>query len=195
MTTSKDDLGEAIRRAQQGDQRAFDLIYDRFADALFRYMYARCGDPTLAEDLLGDLWVRVVERLPSFRLPASGVAPAFTAWLYRIAHNLTIDSFRRKGAGNLPLDPGVSAREPTPDEQAIQSDERRQLHAAIARLTPDQREVVMMRFIEERSSAEVAALTGRSEGAVKVMQHRALGALAKLLGGSRGRRPAGEAEE
>lgn len=195
MTTSKDDLGEVIERAQRGDHGAFDLIYDRFADALFRYMYARCGDPALAEDLLGDLWVRVVERLPSFRQPPSGVEPAFAGWLYRIAHNLVIDSFRRKGAANLPLDPAVSARGPTPDEQAIEGDERRRLHAAIARLTPDQREVVVMRFIEERSNAEVAALTGRSEGAVKVMQHRALAALAKLLGGSRGRRPPREADE
>jgi RNA polymerase sigma-70 factor (ECF subfamily) len=194
VTTSKDDLGEAIERAQHGDERAFDIIYDRFADALFRYVYARCGDPTLAEDLLGDLWVRVVERLSTFRQPPSGVEPAFAAWLYRIAHNLVIDSFRRKESGHIPLDPGISDREPTPDEQAISGDERHQLHAAIAQLTPDQREVVLMRFIEERSNAEVAALTGRSEGAVKVMQHRALAALAKLLGGSRGRRPAGEAE-
>src|SRR5687768_11261775 len=134
MTTSKDDLSEAIERVQQGDQRAFDLIYDRFADALFRYMYARCGDPTLAEDLLGDLWVRVIERLSSFHRPPSGVEPAFAAWLYRIAHNLVIDSFRRKRARNLPLDPGLTAWEPPPDEQAILRDERRQLHAAIARL-------------------------------------------------------------
>ncbi|MEI7645348.1 MAG: sigma-70 family RNA polymerase sigma factor [Chloroflexales bacterium] len=194
MATWKDDISEVIRQAQQGDQRAFDMIYDRFADPIFRYVYARCGDVSATEDLLGDLWVRVVERLASFRPPPSGVEQAFAAWLYRIAHNLVIDSFRRKSAGNIPLDPNISDREPTPDEHAISSDERRTLHAAIAKLTPDQREVVLLRFIEERSNAEVAVLTGRSEGAVKVMQHRALGALAKLLGGSRGRRPTDRAE-
>lgn len=189
MATSKDDLSAAIKRAQAGDQRAFDVIYDRFADPLFRYVYARCGDATLAEDLIGDLWVRVVERIAGFRLPAEGVEAAFAAWLYRIAYNLVIDHFRRKDSGHVTLNPDVSDREPTPDEHAISGDERRELHAAIEQLTPDQREVVLLRFIEERSNAEVAALTGRSEGAVKVMQHRALGALAKLLGGSRGRRP------
>jgi RNA polymerase sigma-70 factor (ECF subfamily) len=195
VATSEDDLSEVIKWAQQGDQRAFDMIYDRFADPLFRYVYARCGDASLAEDLVGDLWVRVVERLASFRLPPSGVDQAFAAWLYRIAHNLVIDNFRRKSSGNVPLDPSVSDREPTPDERAISNDESRTLHEAIAQLTPDQREVVLMRFIEERSNAEVASLTGRTEGAVKVMQHRALGALAKLLGGSRGHRPAEHKEE
>lgn len=189
MPTSKDDLSEAIRRAQQGDKRAFDVIYDRFADPLFRYVYARCGDATMAEDLLGDLWVRVVERLEGFKLPPSGAEAAFAAWLYRIAYNLVIDNFRRKESSNVALSPDVSDRDPTPDEHAISGDERRELHEAIEQLTPDQREVVLLRFIEERSNAEVAALTGRSEGAVKVMQHRALGALARLLGGSRGQRP------
>ncbi|NNJ10001.1 sigma-70 family RNA polymerase sigma factor [Chloroflexales bacterium ZM16-3] len=188
-TTSKDDLSEVIKRAQQGDQRAFDVIYDRFADPLFRYIYARCGNASTAEDLVGDLWVRVIERLEGFCLPPSGGEQAFAAWLYRIAHNLVIDSFRRKDSGNVPLDPDVSDRDPSPDEHAISRDEQRELQAAIEQLTPDQREVVLMRFIEERSNAEVAALTGRSEGAVKVMQHRALGALARLLGGSRGKRP------
>ncbi|MBX0327088.1 RNA polymerase sigma factor [Oscillochloris sp. ZM17-4] len=189
MSTSKDDLSEVIKRAQQGDQRAFDVIYDRFADPLFRYIYARCGDATAAEDMLGDLWVRVVERIEGFRLPPSGGEQAFAAWLYRIAYNLVIDTFRRKESGNVPLNPYISDRDPSPDDHAIIGDERRELREAIEKLTPDQREVVLMRFIEERSNAEVAALTGRSEGAVKVMQHRALGALAKLLGGSRGRRP------
>jgi RNA polymerase sigma-70 factor (ECF subfamily) len=192
VATSKDDLNEAIRQAQQGDQRAFDVIYERFADPLFRYVYARCGDASMAEDLVGDLWVRVIERLEGFRPPPSGVEQAFAAWLYRIAHNLVIDSFRRKSSGNVPLDPSVSDRDPTPDQRAIINDESRALRAAITQLTPDQREVVLLRFIEERSNAEVASLTGRSEGAVKVMQHRALGALAKLLGGSRGRKPNGE---
>ncbi len=195
MSTSKDDLSETIKRAQQGDQRAFDVIYDRFADPLFRYVYARCGDSSMAEDLIGDLWVRVVERLEGFRLPPAGADAAFAAWLYRIAHNLVIDAFRRKDARHVPLHPDVSAREPTPDEHAISGDESRTLREAIEQLTPDQREVVLLRFIEERSNAEVAALTGRSEGAVKVMQHRALGALARLLGGSRGQRPAPEREE
>jgi RNA polymerase sigma-70 factor (ECF subfamily) len=175
-------LGEVIIRAQGGDQRAFDVIYTRFADPLHRYLYARCGDATLAEELHGDLWLRVVERLGSFRPPPSGVDAAFAAWLYRIGYNLVIDSVRKRGGPGVNIDDvELASHEPAPVERLIAADESTALRAAIEQLTPDQREVVMMRFFEERSNAEVAALTGRSEGAVKVMQHRALGALARLM--------------
>jgi RNA polymerase sigma-70 factor, ECF subfamily len=176
------DLTEVLTRAQGGDQRAFDVIYNRFADPLFRYLYARCGDASQAEELYGDLWLRVVERIGGFRPPPSGVEAAFAAWLYRIAYNLVIDSVRRKGGQGVPLDIEIASNEPPHEERLIAEDETAALRAAVERLTPDQREVVMMRFFEERSNAEVAALTGRSEGAVKVMQHRALGALARFLG-------------
>lgn len=175
-------LTEVLTRAQGGDQRAFDVIYTRFADPLFRYLYARCGDASQAEELHGDLWLRVVERLGSFTPPPNGVDAAFAAWLYRIAYNLVIDSVRRRGGQGVPLDVEIASADPAPGERLIAADEAAALRAAVERLTPDQREVVMMRFFEERSHAEVAALTGRSEGAVKVMQHRALGALARLLG-------------
>jgi RNA polymerase sigma-70 factor (ECF subfamily) len=178
------DSADTISRAQRGDQEAFDAIYARFADPLYRYLYARVGDGAIAEELFGELWLRVVERLGAFRPPASGAEHAFAAWLYRIAHNLAVDSLRRRGG--LPLDAEIVSREPGPDEQVIGGEERTTLRDALAQLTPDQREVVVMRFYEERSSAEVAALTGRSEGAVKVMQHRALHALARLLGVERG---------
>jgi len=175
-------LSEVLTRAQEGDQRAFDVIYQRFGDPLFRYLYARCGDASQAEELHGDLWLRVVERLGSFRPPPNGVDAAFAAWLYRIAYNLVIDSVRRRHGSGVPLDLDIASREPAPEEQIIAASETEALRAAIDRLTPDQREVVVMRFFEERSNAEVAALTGRTEGAVKVMQHRALGSLARFLG-------------
>src|SRR5262245_52240504 len=79
------DLASTVAQAQLGDQTAFDAIYDRFADALFRYLYARCGDTMLAEELAGDVWVRVVERLPAFRFPPGEPEAAFAGWLYRIA--------------------------------------------------------------------------------------------------------------
>lgn len=183
MTSREGNLGEVLLKAQGGDQRAFDVIYTRFADPLFRYLYARCGDASQAEELHGDLWLRVVERLGSFTPPPNGVDAAFAAWLYRIAYNLVIDSVRKRGGSqSMPLEVDLASHDPHPDERLIAADDTSALRAAIERLTPDQREVVVMRFFEERSNAEVAALTGRSEGAVKVMQHRALGALARFLG-------------
>ncbi|NJM07636.1 sigma-70 family RNA polymerase sigma factor [Candidatus Gracilibacteria bacterium] len=181
MSVSQNDLALLVKRAQAGDRSAFDAIYDRFTDALYRFLYSRCGDAALAEELLGDLWVRVVEHLPQLRLPEGNAEAAFAAWLYRIARNLTVDAFRRR-RGDVPLLETISSRERAPDDIVIADDEQRELRAAFAQLTSEQREVLLLRFFEDRSNAEVAALTGRSEGAVKVMQHRALGSLARLLG-------------
>ncbi len=179
------DLASIVVRAQAGEQAAFDAIYDRFADPLFRYLYARCGDAGLAEELTGDLWVRVVERLPAFRFPRDAPEAAFAGWLYRIARNLLIDASRRRSSGNVPLAETISSSEEAPDERVIVGEEHQELRTAIEKLTPEQREVLMLRFVEECSNAEVAQLTGRAEGAVKVMQHRALNALAGILGGQR----------
>jgi RNA polymerase sigma-70 factor, ECF subfamily len=175
-------LANIVMQAQAGDHNAFDAIYDRFADPLFRYLYARCGDAALTEELTGDLWVRVVEHLPTFRFPRGDQEAAFAAWLYRIARNLIIDHYRRKGNVHMPLSETLSAPDLPHDEHVIAADERQELRAALEQLTAEQREVLMLRFIEECSHAEVARLTNRSEGAVKVMQHRALGALARVLG-------------
>jgi RNA polymerase sigma-70 factor (ECF subfamily) len=175
-------------RAQEGDHAAFDAIYDQFADALFRYLYARCGNAGLAEELTGDVWVRVVERLPTFRFAGTNPEAVFAGWLYTIARNLMIDSYRRKRTVQVPLTETISSHDMLPDEHVIASDERQALRAAIEQLTADQREVVLLRFVEERSNAEVAQLTGRSENAVKVMQHRALTTLARTLGVRRSKR-------
>ncbi|MFL5800676.1 MAG: RNA polymerase sigma factor [Roseiflexaceae bacterium] len=190
MSTSGFDLASTVVRAQEGDQAAFDAIYDQFADALFRYLYARCGNAALAEELTGDVWVRVVERLPAFHFAGGDPTAVFAGWLYKIARNLVIDSYRRKRTVHVPLTETLSSHDISPDERVIAGDARRALHAAIEQLTTDQREVLLLRFFEERSNAEVAQLTGRSENAVKVMQHRALTALARMLGVRRGQRDA-----
>ncbi len=93
---SGSELASIVVRAQEGDQAAFDMIYEQFADALFRYLYARCGSAALAEELTGDVWVRVVERLPTFRFAGDNSEAVFAAWLYTIARNLLIDYYRRK---------------------------------------------------------------------------------------------------
>jgi RNA polymerase sigma-70 factor, ECF subfamily len=187
MAAGDRELVAAVQRAQQGDHAAFEAIYNQFAEGLFRYLYSRCGDATLAEELLGELWVRVVERLPAFRFPAGEPGAAFAGWLYRIARNLVIDNGRRVASRGVPLAETLSSTEPQPEEQLIARDEKEELRGAFEQLTEDQREVLLLRFVEERSSAEVARLTGRSEGAVKVMQHRALDSLARLMGFRRGK--------
>ncbi len=182
------DFAGIVARAQAGDQGAFQVIYEHFADPLFRYLYARCGDASLAEDLSGDLWVRVVERLPRFQLQGDDHAAAFAAWLYQIARNLVIDVFRRRSEHHVDLPETLVAPVARPDEQVLAVEAEQELRTAIEQLTTEQREVILLRFFEERSNAEVARLTGRSEGAVKVMQHRALGTLARKLNALRTRK-------
>src|SRR6476661_7947564 len=94
-------LAVLVTSAQAGEQAAFDAIYARFADPLFHYLYARCGDVGLAEELTGDLWVRVVEKLPGFRFAHDATEASFAAWLYQIARHLLIDTYRKRGAGQV----------------------------------------------------------------------------------------------
>ena len=179
------DLAEVIVQAQGGDQAAFAAIYDHFAEPLFHFLLVRCHDAGVAEELTGDLWMRVVERLPAFRCPRDNLRTAFTAWLYQIARNLAIDAYRRRCITQVPLAETIPSREAPLDEYVIGGEDQQDLCAALAKLTPEQREVLFLRFMERRSTAEVAVMTGRSEGAVKVMQHRALEAAARLLGVNR----------
>lgn len=169
-----------ITAAQRHDHDAFDALYNHYADALFRYLYARCYDQHLAEELLGELWVRVVERIGAFKLPESGGEIAFTGWLYRIAANLLTDHHRRKRP-SLRLSDNWQSEQPAPLELAERAEAHSAVTLALGTLTEEQREIIHLRFFEERTSAEVAALTGRTTGAVKSLQHRALGALARAL--------------
>ena len=171
-----------LRSAQAGDLAAFDALYEHFASPLFRYLCVRCDDIAMAEDLASEVWVRVVQRLPAFRIPVASSEFAFRAWLYRIAHNIVIDTHRRRSSHDVSIPDAMTAGTPTPDEQVIAWEEHGQVRAALRNLNEQQREVLMLRFVEEHSVAEVASLTGRSAGAVRVLQFRALRSLAQKLG-------------
>ena len=187
-TKLDDEFAQLVARAQEGDRAAITAIYERFADAVFRYLYSRCGNVTVAEDLASDLWLRVVERLPTFRFKGEQSETVFAAWIFRIAANLTIDTFRSRKTDTVPLTDDITSHTRLPDEQVVAGEEHAELRAAIEQLTVDQREVLLLRFVSRNSNAEVARLLGRTEGSVKLLQHRALGALARMLGVSRGRR-------
>ncbi len=179
------DLPTLVARAQSGDETAYGAIFERFGDPVYRYLAVRCGDAHLAEELTGELWVRVVEHLPAFRFRHPPSEAAFAAWLYRIAKNLLHDKYRRSAREPGPLTEMMPSSERPLDDQVIAREAHQRLHAAIAQLTPEQREVVLFRFMEERHIADVALLMERSQGAVKTLQYRALHALAGLLGGQR----------
>jgi RNA polymerase sigma-70 factor (ECF subfamily) len=151
-------------------------IYDTQAPRIFRYIYHRLGNRPLAEDLTSEVFVRFLR---------SGTTPDnLTAFLYRIAHNLVVDYLRRNPTV-LSLDEATVADQADPIDFAELEMEKATLRRAIARLTPDQQQVIVLKFIEGLSNDEIALVLGKSSGAVKATQHRALETLRNLLGSTR----------
>ncbi len=179
------DLSTLVARAQRGDETAFDAIYESFATPLYLYLTVRCDDPLLVEELASDLWVRVVEHLPAFRFRHPLSEAAFAAWLYRMAKNLLDDVHHRSTQEQVARGGTPSFAEMLLDDQVVVRKAKQRLRAAVDQLLPDQREVVLLRFIEKRRIADVALFMGWSEDAVKTVQYRALHALTSLLGGQR----------
>lgn len=175
-----------VARAQAGDPDAFETLFHQFAEALFRYVYLRCHDAGLAEDVMGELWVRVVQHLPAFRAPPHAPPYVFRVWLYRIAQRLLIDLHRRRTHDNIPLHDAVAAAEAALDAGLLRREDHAELFSALQMLTGSQRDVLLLRFVEERSLADVAAITGRNTNAVKALQRRGLATLARLLHPERG---------
>lgn len=157
-------------------------LYDRFAPELYRYIYHRLGAKTLAEDLTAEVFVRVLNR---HREPND-----WRAYLYRIAHNLVIDALRKNPHVLEAADEFLVDERSDPIERAEIAEEQARLRKAIARLTPEQQQVVVLKFIQEMSNAEVARILDKPEGAVKALQHRALENLREWLGEAVGSTPA-----
>lgn len=163
-----------VRRAAAGDAVAFSQLYDAYAPRVRRFLRHQLGDPDVAEDLLQRTFVKMIEALPRYRergLP-------FGAWVFRIARNAVIDH-RRTSRPAEPIEAALDqpATAGDPALEAERSAEATLLRAALDELPADQREVLVWRFFAELSPAETAALMGRSNGAVRTLQHRALQAL------------------
>jgi RNA polymerase sigma-70 factor (ECF subfamily) len=152
-------------------------------------VYYRVGNAALAEELTADVFVRMVERLHTYREQGRPIL----AWLYTIAHNRVIDHQRRQARQQwLPLDEALEAGEDAGPHQAAEARENRaNLLVALETLTEAQRQVVLLKFMEDRSNAEIAAILGKDEGSVKSLQHRALASLRRVLTSNRstGRKP------
>ena len=168
-----------IRRAKDLDPGALAELYDRHFDGIYRYLYTRVRHQADAEDLTAQVFLKMVDSIRTYQ--PRGVA--FSSWLYRIAHNLLVDRYRRAGREALELRDHVRDPRPHADPAALiqTSDERRRLLEAIQRLTPEQQQVVNMRFIDNLEVDEIAQLLRRRRGAIHAMQHRALASLNRFL--------------
>lgn len=167
-----------VERARRMERGAVSALYQRHVQAIYRYVYYRVGDEQTAEDVTADVFLRAVEGLPNYE--PRGVP--FVAWLYRIAQARVADHFRRqRRRTTTALDESWPSDEGSPLAQSEQSSLHERLRAALGHLTTDQQQVIILKFVEGFSNAKVARILGKSEGAVKSLQHRALDALHRLM--------------
>ena len=168
-----------IRRAQQRDHVALTQLYEENFDRIYRYIVFKIGDRTEAEDMTQQVFLNAIQSISSYKWKGM----PFSSWLYRIAHNQVVDHLRKKSKRiTVPLDESLPARGDDPRHTAEQKIEIEEIIDATRGLTPAQQEVISLRFGGELSVAEVARAMGRSEGAVKALQHSAIAALRKALG-------------
>ena len=166
-----------VRRAQQRDQVAFTQLYEAHFDRIYRYVVLKIGDRTEAEDMTQQVFLNALQSIHSFKWRGF----PFSAWLYRIAHNQVVDYLRKKKKQAIPLDESLVRSDSNPQLMAEHSVDVEQLISATQRLTRAQREVISLRFTGELPIAEVARIMGKSQGAVKALQHSAIVALRKTL--------------
>ena len=167
-----------VQRAKQQDKEAFAQLYEAHFDKIYRYVVIRIGNKTEAEDVTQQVFLKALKSISSFRW--QGVP--FSAWLFRIAHNQVVDYFRKnKKRVTVPLDESLVSHEGDPQSTAERKLDIEQLVDATKQLTGAQREVISLRFAGELPVAEVAKIMGRSEGAVKALQHSAIVSLRKAL--------------
>lgn len=172
------DEGPLLDRAKAYDPEALAELYDRYAPKMYAYIYRRVGEATLAEDLTGELFLRVLRSVRN----EQAWRESFSAWLYRIAHNLVVDHFRRQpGMPPESADESLLVLEGDPMSEAERVLAFEQLRGAIARLTPNQQQVIALRFGEGMTAAQVARVMNKTSGAVEALQHRALASLRRIL--------------
>ncbi|HSK94439.1 MAG TPA: sigma-70 family RNA polymerase sigma factor [Candidatus Angelobacter sp.] len=170
----------AAVRAAQVDRAAFGVLYRRYLDRVYGYCFYLLGDHHDAEDATERTFLAALGAIDRFRDTGS----TFRAWLFRIAHNQLANALRsRKRRGTTPLD---TVAEPSggidPARALDRADDARRVRQALAALAPDRRQVLVLRFVDGLSAREIGDVLGRSEGAIRVLQHRALRDLARLLG-------------
>lgn len=179
-----DDEAELVARARD-DRQAFAALYRRYADPIYRYCYRRLGAKELAEDATSQVFLQALAALPRYR---DGL---FRSWLFAIAHNVTSNNLRSDRA-HRPLDDAFArpATGPTAEDLALDAAEHSAIRTLLTRLPADQRQVVELR-LAGLTDGEIAGALGRSHGAIRVAQHRAVVRLREILGVDRREAPYG----
>jgi RNA polymerase sigma-70 factor, ECF subfamily len=174
------DVRTLVQDAQGGDREALEELYLLHFDRIYSYLHLSVGNRHDAEDLTTQTFLKMLEAIGRFRWQSV----PFSAWLFRIAHNLAIDHFRARrrvqAEDEVPEPPGRV--ESSAEDQAMDSLGQAGMLALIERLSTEQRQVLTLKFLFGFANAEVAGILGKTEGAVKSLQHRALASLQKHVG-------------
>ncbi len=179
-TAEGPDVMAIVARAQTGDAIAFGELYDRYVDLIYRYVYYRVGTQTLTEDLVSETFLRALRRISSF----SWQGRDFAAWLVTIARNLIADHFK---SGRYRLEIATAdmleadRAQDGPEGEVLDAMTNERLISAVKQLNSEQQECVVLRFLQGMSVTETALAMGKTEGAIKALQYRAVRSLARLL--------------
>src|SRR5206468_10763779 len=176
---SSQDLARLVEQAQQGKREALEELYLLHFDRIYSYLHMNVGNRHDAEDLTTLVFLKMLESIGRFRWRS---AP-FSAWLFRIAHNLAMDHFRarRRWQPEEEVPEPQGSEEPSAELEAMQSIGRQSMLELIEQLSPEQQQVLTLKFVFNFPNADVATILGKTEGAVKSLQHRALGSLQKQI--------------
>jgi RNA polymerase sigma-70 factor (ECF subfamily) len=166
-----------VERAQRGDRTALEELYLLHFDRIYSYLHMSVGSRHDAEDLTTQTFVKMLEAIGRFQWRSV----PFSAWLFRIAHNLAMDHFRasKRWQPEEEVPEPAHAEESSAEEQALVSLGQTSMLELIDRLSPEQRQVLTLKFVFRFSNGEAASILGKTEGAVKSLQHRALASLQK----------------
>ena len=172
------ELDLLIQEAASGDAEAFGRLYDMNVDRIYKHVYYRVGNTKDAEDLTQEVFIRAWQAIGRYKITAS----PFIAWLMRISHNLVIDYYRStKDTAYLDSEPAFISSTSSTERLAEEHYNQQELRKAILQLPDDQQQVILMSFIEGFSYVEIAGVLGKREGTVRVILHRALKKLRKIL--------------
>lgn len=178
------DVREWVSQAQAGDAEAFGRLYDRYVEDVYRFAYGRLGERQAAEDVTSETFLRALRNIGAFTWRGSD----FGAWLVTIARNLVADHYRSTGRRHETLVADVrdtdrpdTHRWTDPEQSALAHLTNLTVLASVQRLTPEQRDCIVLRFLRGLSITETAREMGKNEGAIKLLQHRATRALRDVL--------------
>ncbi len=171
---------EILAQASQGEMDAFGALYERYVDRIFNYIYYRTGNASDAEDLTARVFQRAMKHITNYT--DRGVP--FSAWLYRIAHNLVANWHRdRSRKQEIPLSEApLVAKEEHPERSLVNSQQQESLLRLIRSLPAERQTLLILKFVEHLSNAEIGEIMGRSEGAIKSLYHRTLLSLRDQIG-------------